>query len=145
MHEEYNSIALIITLGVFGILFGTYNIVCVYGIKPTPINESVRKEREEEELVPKNIELTKKQIDRMTHISELISNGANVFLLYEYLCLFAFVFLLSGLIALTAEHHHGHFYTTVAFATGAFTSILCGYIGMKIATTANYRTAYKAQ
>jgi Na+/H+-translocating membrane pyrophosphatase len=136
---------LIITLGVFGILFGTYNIVCVYGVKPTPINESVRKEDEDAELVPKNIELSKKQIEKMTHISELISNGANVFLLYEYLCLFVFVLLLSALIALTAEHKLGNFYTTIAFATGSLTSILCGYIGMRIATAANYRTAYKAQ
>lgn len=40
----------------------------------------------------------------------------------------------------------GHlvFYSTVAFVVGSFTSILCGYIGMSIAVTANYRTTYKA-
>lgn len=40
----------------------------------------------------------------------------------------------------------GHliFYSTIAFVVGSFTSILCGYIGMSIAVTANYRTTYKA-
>lgn len=35
-------------------------------------------------------------------------------------------------------------YTTVAFILGAVTSIISGYIGMKIATYSNSRTAYKA-
>ena len=40
----------------------------------------------------------------------------------------------------------GHlvFYSTIAFIVGSFTSILCGYIGMSIAVTANYRTTFKA-
>jgi len=33
-------------------------------------------------------------------------------------------------------------YTTVAFITGAVTSMLCGYIGMKIATETNVKTTY---
>ena len=36
------------------------------------------------------------------------------------------------------------FYTTIAYLTGATTSIFSGYVGMKIATYANYRTAYLA-
>ena len=169
MHEEYNSIALIITLGIFGILFGSYSIVCVYGIIPTPIDEPVMKESEEEkkkrnsliredenaslisqnqqekENQEKNIVLTQKQIDRMIFISDLISSGANVFLAWEYLCLLIFVLVLSVLISLSAEHKLGQFYTTIAFITGSLTSILCGFIGMKVATASNYRTAYKAQ
>jgi len=35
-------------------------------------------------------------------------------------------------------------YTTIAFLTGAITSIVSGWIGMKIATYANTRTAYMA-
>lgn len=35
-------------------------------------------------------------------------------------------------------------YTSVAFLVGALTSMLCGYLGMTIATYANYRTAYSA-
>ena len=36
------------------------------------------------------------------------------------------------------------FYATIAFVVGSLTSMLCGYIGMKIAVCANYRTTYKA-
>ena len=35
-------------------------------------------------------------------------------------------------------------YATISFIVGSFTSILCGYIGMRIAVVSNYRTTYKA-
>lgn len=36
-------------------------------------------------------------------------------------------------------------YTAVAFAVGAVVSIICGAVGMLIATQANYRTTYCAK
>lgn len=36
-------------------------------------------------------------------------------------------------------------YTTIAFIIGCYTSILSGWIGMKIAVYANIRTAFEAQ
>lgn len=42
--------------------------------------------------------------------------------------------------ALTAEVEFGQFYTTIAFIVGGFTSILSGYIGMRIAVYTNVRT-----
>jgi inorganic pyrophosphatase len=44
------------------------------------------------------------------------------------------------LLALTAEVEFGQLYTTVAFIIGGFTSILSGYIGMRIAVYTNVRT-----
>ena len=44
------------------------------------------------------------------------------------------------LLALTAEKDIGYFYTTSAFIIGGFTSILAGYIGMRIAVYTNVRT-----
>lgn len=35
-------------------------------------------------------------------------------------------------------------YTSIAFLVGAITSLFSGYVGMKIATYANMRVAYKA-
>ena len=35
-------------------------------------------------------------------------------------------------------------YATLAFIIGSFTSMVCGYIGMKVAVMSNYRTTYKA-
>jgi Na+/H+-translocating membrane pyrophosphatase len=43
---------------------------------------------------------------------------------------------------LVAEVKFGQFYTTIAFLIGGFTSIIAGYIGMRIATYTNVRTTY---
>jgi Na+/H+-translocating membrane pyrophosphatase len=44
------------------------------------------------------------------------------------------------LITFTAEPVYGTFYTTVAFLVGGATSIISGYIGMRIAVYTNVRT-----
>jgi Na+/H+-translocating membrane pyrophosphatase len=36
------------------------------------------------------------------------------------------------------------FYATLSYVIGSITSMICGYIGMKIAVQANFRTTYKA-
>ena len=104
------------------------------------------KAQDEESLIDKKTEpeLSQDQVDKLKSISEQITSGANVFLFSEYFYLMIFIVLFSGLIYCVAENKPGQFYTTIAFAVGAITSILCGYIGMMIATSANYRTAYKA-
>lgn len=38
---------------------------------------------------------------------------------------------------------HFRCYATVSFIIGSYTSILCGYIGMRIAVSSNYKTTYK--
>lgn len=38
-----------------------------------------------------------------------------------------------------------HWYTAFAFLIGAVISMICGFIGMVIATQANYRTTYCAK
>lgn len=43
---------------------------------------------------------------------------------------------------LVAEVKFGQFFTTIAFLIGGFTSIVAGYIGMRIATFTNVRTTY---
>ena len=57
---------------------------------------------------------------------------------YKYLACFVIPF--AGILALTTELEIGQFYTTCAFLIGAVTSILSGYIGMKIAVYTNVRT-----
>lgn len=46
----------------------------------------------------------------------------------------------SVLLIFTVEEKLGEFYTTSAFVIGGFTSILSGYIGMRIAVYTNVRT-----
>lgn len=36
------------------------------------------------------------------------------------------------------------FYATISYIIGCYTSILCGFIGMKIAVKTNYRTTFLA-
>ncbi len=53
-----------------------------------------------------------------------------------------FLIIFGIAIVLVAEVKFGQFYTTAAFLIGGFTSIVSGYIGMKIATFTNVRTTY---
>ena len=46
------------------------------------------------------------------------------------------------LVATVAEIELGQFYTTIAFLIGGFTSIVAGFIGMKIAVYTNVRTTF---
>ncbi len=52
--------------------------------------------------------------------------------------------LFAILVACVAEPHIGMFYTTIAFLIGGFTSIVSGFIGMKIATYTNVRTTFES-
>ena len=77
----------------------------------------------------------------MSEIAGLIQEGASTFLRQEYFWTGLFVVFFAVVIYSTAEPKVGMPYTTIAFLLGAFTSILSGYIGMKIAVRANVRTA----
>jgi len=77
----------------------------------------------------------------MKRISHLISDGAITFLKQEYTFLLGFLILFAVLILFTAEPADVHYpYTTTAFFVGGLTSILSGYIGMRIAVYTNVRT-----
>ena len=54
-----------------------------------------------------------------------------------------FIALFAVLLAFTAEIKLGQFYTTAAFIVGGITSILSGYIGMRIAVYTNVRTTHE--
>lgn len=55
-----------------------------------------------------------------------------------------FVAVFTVVIALTVEPQMGTFWTVVPFFLGAVTSIISGFIGMKIAVKANVRTCKEA-
>jgi len=90
--------------------------------------------------------------DRMAEIASFIRRGANAYLKRQYtavikffavvfvaLCCLAFLPLLFG-----AESGLVNRYAPFAFITGGFFTGLSGYIGMKVATNANARTANAA-
>lgn len=80
----------------------------------------------------------------LVKISGAVSDGAIAFLREEYRILAIFIVGFSVVIALLVEEEIGQFWTVFAFILGAATSILAGYIGMKVAVFANSRTAYSA-
>ena len=81
-----------------------------------------------------------------------IDAGATTFLVAEYKIMAVFIVLFGALVygivdVLGARASQGNRYVpyaTISFIIGAVTSILCGYIGMKTAVNANYRTTFKA-
>ena len=80
----------------------------------------------------------------MQHISDLIADGASAFLHEEYIFISIFVVIFAGIICVSVEEHPGELWTVVPFLLGAITSIISGYIGMKIAVRANVRCCKEA-
>merc|ERR1719183_2200191 len=74
----------------------------------------------------------------MIHISTIIQDGATAFLWAEYKYTAAYMAIFSViLVKFTGVP------STIAFLVGGVTSILAGYIGMKIAVFTNVRTAHE--
>src|SRR5687767_7483569 len=84
--------------------------------------------------------------DRMKEISTYIAEGAMAFLRAEWKILGYFVVVVGLLLAFMATSNpHSHWLIAVAFVVGAVFSATAGYIGMKVATKANVRTAHAAR
>jgi inorganic pyrophosphatase len=77
-------------------------------------------------------------VEQMTKISKTIQDGAMSFLFAEYMYMAVYVVLFSIILFFATD-----LWTTVAFVVGAITSILCGWIGMRIATYTNVRTTHQ--
>jgi K(+)-stimulated pyrophosphate-energized sodium pump len=84
--------------------------------------------------------------DRMKQISNYIAEGAMAFLRAEWKILGYFVVIVAILLALMARSNPNSDWTiAVAFVFGAVFSATAGYIGMRIATKSNVRTAHAAR
>jgi len=84
--------------------------------------------------------------DRMKEIAKYISEGAMAFLKAEWKILGYFVVIVAILLAVMASANpHSHWLIAGAFVIGAVFSATAGYIGMKVATRANVRTAHAAR
>lgn len=87
---------------------------------------------------------SKDQKDLLIKTAEKIAEGSNIFLFQEYLILLIFIAVFFVLIVFLGEHKLGYFYTSIAFVLGTQTSLCAGFVGMKVATYTNSRTAYRA-
>ncbi|MBC7892185.1 MAG: sodium-translocating pyrophosphatase [Sphingobacteriaceae bacterium] len=83
---------------------------------------------------------------RMQEIAGYIADGAIAFLKAEWRVLIVFGLIVAAVLSFAGTQvPNSHWFIGIAFAIGAFTSALAGYIGMKIATKANVRTAHAAR
>ncbi len=88
--------------------------------------------------------------EKMQTIANAIADGAMAFLKAEYRILAIFVVIAGILLGLIStvegiKAEHSHWFIVVAFVIGAVFSALAGFIGMRIATKANVRTAEAAR
>lgn len=97
-----------------------------------------------------NIKKEEKGTAKMNEIADAIHEGAMAFLMREYKTIGWFVLIMAAVILLFLDHpktatiNEGP-WTALSFILGAAASIASGYIGMKIATKANVRTAHAVQ
>ncbi len=77
--------------------------------------------------------------NRINELSGIIQSGAMTFLYREYKALVPFVILVAALLAWKINVP-----SAICFVSGALCSALTGYIGMKVATKANGKTAFAA-
>ena len=85
--------------------------------------------------------------ERMRKLAASIREGANAYLQHQYTTVakvFAVVFVILLIMAFGTGGSMLSRYTPFAFLTGGIWSMLAGFIGMKIATNANARTAQAA-
>jgi K(+)-stimulated pyrophosphate-energized sodium pump len=84
--------------------------------------------------------------EHMQTISKYIAEGAMAFLKAEWKILGYFVVIVALLLGVMASSNpHSHWAIALAFVLGAVCSATAGYIGMKVATKANVRTAQAAR
>ena len=88
-------------------------------------------------------------INSMLKIGGKIEQGAATFLAQEYSVVSIFIVLFGTVVFvmvdwLANEGTGLRLYATGAYLAGSLTSMLCGYIGMKIAVKANFRTTFMA-
>src|SRR5215213_6386054 len=84
--------------------------------------------------------------DRMKEISTYIAEGAMAFLRAEWKILGYFVVIVAILLGIMAQANPtSHWSIAIAFIIGAVFSATAGYIGMRIATRSNVRTAQAAR
>ncbi len=85
--------------------------------------------------------------DTMKKIAASIREGANAYLRHQYTTVakvFAVVFIVLLVMAFATDGEMLSKFTPFAFLTGGIWSMLAGFVGMKIATSSNARTAQAA-
>ena len=99
----------------------------------------------ESEDIKQGLNSEQEKAKTMEEIGILISEGSNAFLYAEYKILGLFLVIFAIIVYITVDGLGSETwipYTTIAFILGSLTSVTCGFIGMRIATYSNTRTAF---
>ncbi|MFP4016498.1 MAG: sodium-translocating pyrophosphatase [Halanaerobiaceae bacterium] len=83
--------------------------------------------------------------DQMVHIAKAIRAGANAYLKRQYTGVAVFFVVMFIVLLVLALMGYINIFVPFSFVIGGFFSGLAGYIGMKVATNANARTANAAK
>jgi len=136
------SSLIIVLAGVIAILFALYQYSLIAKVQVKAGGGS------SEALVNSSSE-SAEQTRKLVEISEAISEGANAFLFAEYRICMMFLVVFGAVVLFliywgTSSWNEAAF-TTLAFEMGGITSIIAGFIGMRVAVFANVRTTIRAQ
>jgi hypothetical protein len=134
---------------VFALLWAADNVRRINKVNMTADKVKIQKlsAAEEEEFKRDGKELPPQTpeecLSTMIKVSDLVKSGAIEFLCKEYQYLSIFCLFFGALIYGTVDYPHGAApWTAGAFFIGALVSMLCGYVGMRIAVHSNVRTAW---
>lgn len=90
-------------------------------------------------------------LDKISNLTDIISRGARSFLISEYKYMAVYMLLMSitlflvlGFTIKAEDHFIQAIFSVIAFLIGCTTSIVSGWIGMRIAVYTNGRTTYQA-
>lgn len=83
--------------------------------------------------------------DKMKRIGKHIADGAMAFLKAEYRVLAIFIVAVAILLGFANRGEGMRYLVAVSFVVGALASGLAGFLGMRVATKANYRTSQAAR
>lgn len=154
---EYAVLIAIPVCALLAIAFGAWLWQRVAQIHLSGSSTSVRSQNGREYLLEEEQRGDDEVISKAAEIQEAISEGANSFLFTEYKYMGVFMVIMSVVICTLlsivkpedgrerSDELRNGIFSTVAFVLGASTSIVSGYLGMKIATFANARTAVEAR
>jgi len=143
--------ALVVVCSIVGIVFSILNYLQTAKIKIYPAPDSSAEDSSEQILLSEEDGRSannRTPYQKVSHIASAISEGANAFLRREYTVMGLFMILFSIVIIVFIGSFHNWpaaVFTAIAFNVGAATSIVSGFIGMRIAVFSNSRTALQAR
>mmetsp|Transcript_9526 Transcript_9526/g.12368 ORF Transcript_9526/g.12368 Transcript_9526/m.12368 type:complete len:771 (-) Transcript_9526:124-2436(-) len=141
------STALIVTAGVVGILFAVYLYRLIASIS---LGSSQTGSLNGEQGANFHLLADGESNRKLIEIYEAIREGADSFLFAEYRICMYFIIGFGTLVLILTSRADGKWdfevgaLTAVAFVVGALTSIVSGYLGMKVAVFSNARTTVSA-